>query len=169
MNLQTKGAQESDSSPEKCHPERKNLGRGIGMYRIMIGGCSAVLALAAWMAPATTTAHHSFAAEFDYDLTGTIEGEVIEVLFVNPHARFFVAVKDESGAEVIWDTQTSSINSLTRFGWDEDTIEVGQRVRMQGNLGRDGARKLWIREVVTESGRIIRPVAGGADIEGESK
>ena len=32
-------------------------------------------------------AHHSFAAEFSYDDTGTITGTVVEVLFVNPHAR----------------------------------------------------------------------------------
>ena len=60
-------------------------------------------------------AHHSFAAEFSYDEFGTIEGEVIEVLFVNPHARFFVAVINEAGEEEIWDTQTSSSVGLTRF------------------------------------------------------
>lgn len=107
-------------------------------------------------------AHHSFAAEFDYDATGSISGEVVEVLFVNPHARYFVAVTDDDGNEVIWDTQTMSTSALTRFGWTKDTIEVGQRVTMQGNLGRDNTRKLWIREVRTQSGRVIRPAAGGA-------
>lgn len=104
-------------------------------------------------------AHHSFAAEFSYELTGTIEGEVIEVLYVNPHARYFVAVKDTSGNEVIWDTQTRSTSALTRVGWTKDTIRVGDRLTFEGNLGRDNARKLWIREVRTESGQIIRPVA----------
>ena len=53
------------------------------------------------LAAPPTLAHHSFAAEFDYDATGTIEGEVVEVLFVNPHVRYFVAVIDAEGTETI--------------------------------------------------------------------
>jgi hypothetical protein len=106
-------------------------------------------------------AHHSFAAEFDYDATGTIEGEVIEVLFVNPHVRYFVAVLDANGNETIWDTQTSSVSAVTRYGWTKDTIRFGDRVKLTGNLGRDNTRKLWIREVVKEDGTVIRPQAGG--------
>jgi hypothetical protein len=107
-------------------------------------------------------AHHSFAAEFSYELTGTIEGEVIESLFVNPHARFFVAVKDGDGNEVVWDAQTRSTSALTRVGWTKDTIRVGDRVTLEGNLGRDNTRKLWIREVRT-AGKVIRPDAAPAD------
>jgi hypothetical protein len=110
-----------------------------------------------------SVAHHSFAAEFDYDATASITGEVIEVLFANPHARYFVAVVDDNGEEVIWDTQTMSVSALTRFGWTKDTIQVGDKVVMEGNLGRDNTRKLWIREVRLENGRVIKPIAGGAD------
>lgn len=108
-------------------------------------------------------AHHSFAAEFDYDLAGRIEGEVVEVLYVNPHARYFVAVLGEDGQEVIWDAQTRSISALTRVGWDRDLIKVGDRVELEGNLGRDNARKLWIREAKLGSGRVIRPAEGGSE------
>ena len=108
-------------------------------------------------------AHHSFAAEFDYDAMGSIEGEVIEALFVNPHVRYFVSVVDSDGKETIWDTQTSSVSALTRYGWTVDTIRVGDRIRLSGNLGRDNAHKLWIREVTTADGRQIRPVAGGIE------
>jgi hypothetical protein len=114
------------------------------------------------LSASATSAHHSFAAEFDYDATGTIEGEVIEVLFVNPHVRYFVAVVDAAGNETIWDTQTSSVNTLLRYGWTEGTIELGDKVKLTGNLGRDNTRKLWIREAVMEDGTIVRPVAGGA-------
>lgn len=102
-------------------------------------------------------AHHSFAAEFDYDLTGSITGEVIEVLFVNPHARYFIAVTDADGNEVIWDAQTRSTSALTRVGWTKDTIELGEIVTLEGNLGRDNTRKLWIREVVKQDGSVIYP------------
>ncbi|HEY7671171.1 MAG TPA: DUF6152 family protein [Gammaproteobacteria bacterium] len=112
---------------------------------------------------AAARAHHSFAAEFDYDVTGTIEGEVIEVLYVNPHVRYFVAVVDSAGNETIWDTQTSSVNTLLRYGWTKDTIELGDKVKLTGNLGRDNTRKLWIREAIMPDGTVVRPVAGGVE------
>jgi Family of unknown function (DUF6152) len=133
-----------------------NRGTSMGIRKI-----GALIGMAACASPAL--AHHSFAAEFDYDATGTIEGTVVEVLFVNPHARFFVAVEDSDGKEVIWDTQTRSLSALTRVGWDRETIQVGDKVRMEGNLGRDNTRKLWIREVVKENGTVIRPVADEVD------
>ena len=102
-------------------------------------------------------AHHSFAAEFSYDESGTITGAVVEVLFVNPHARYFVAIKDENGKEILWDAQTRSPNALTAAGWSKDTIRVGEQITIEGNLGRDKARKIWIREVRLPSGEVIRP------------
>ena len=102
-------------------------------------------------------AHHSFAAEFSYDLSGTITGEVVEVLFVNPHARYFVALEEENGDEILWDAQTRSPNALFAIGWNKDTIRVGERITIEGNLGRDNARKIWIREVRKASGETVRP------------
>lgn len=113
------------------------------------------LAFAAASFPAR--AHHSFAAEFSYDESGTITGAVVEVLFVNPHARYFIAIKDESGKEILWDAQTRSPNALAGVGWSKDTIRVGEQVTIEGNLGRDKARKIWIREIRLESGDVIRP------------
>jgi hypothetical protein len=72
-------------------------------------------------------------------------------------------VIDAAGNETIWDTQTSSVNTLLRYGWTEGTIELGDKVRLTGNLGRDNTRKLWIREAVMEDGTIVRPVAGGVE------
>lgn len=102
-------------------------------------------------------AHHSFAAEFDYDRMGDVEGEIIEVLFVNPHARYFVAVTNEDGSEVIWDAQSRSPSALTRIGWSKDTLKLGDKVTLHGNLGLGDSRKIWIREVRFESGEIVRP------------
>ena len=117
--------------------------------------CSALLAFAA-LCP-ETYAHHSFAAEFSYEESGTITGAVVEVLFVNPHARYFVAIKDEEGKETLWDAQTRSPNALAAAGWSKDTIRVGEQVTIEGNLGRDHTRKIWIREVRLPSGEVIRP------------
>ena len=102
-------------------------------------------------------AHHSFAAEFSYDESGTITGEVVEVLYVNPHARYFIAIKDAGGNEILWDAQTRSPNALSTLGWSKDTIRVGEQLTIEGNLGRNKARKIWIREIRKASGEVIRP------------
>lgn len=123
----------------------------------------ATLALGALICTRLLTAHHSFAAEFDYDLTGTIEGEVVEVLYVNPHARYFIEVTDDAGNRVLWDAQSRSPSALQRVGWVRDTIKAGESVVIEGNLGRDNARKIWIREVTLGSGQVIRPDDGGIE------
>jgi hypothetical protein len=102
-------------------------------------------------------AHHSFAAEFSYEEAGTITGEVVEVLFVNPHARYFIATQNASGQQQLWDAQTRSPNALFNIGWSKDTIRVGERVTIEGNLGRDRAPKIWIRELRRQNGEVIRP------------
>lgn len=121
--------------------------------------CRAALSLLAFatLALPRASAHHSFAAEFSYDVSGTITGEVVEVLFVNPHARYFVALQDDDGKEILWDAQTRSPNALFAIGWNKDTIRVGERITIHGNLGRDNARKIWIVEVRKASGETIRP------------
>ena len=118
---------------------------------------SVVAVAFAVLSAAPSHAHHSFAAEFSYEDSGTITGEVVEVLFVNPHARYFIAIKDASGKEKLWDAQTRSPNALLNTGWNKDTIRVGERVTIEGNLGRDNAPKIWIRELRKETGEVIRP------------
>lgn len=121
------------------------------------------VAVAACTSAVPTIAHHSFAAEFSYELTGTIEGEVIEALYVNPHARYFVSVVDADGNEQIWDAQTRSPSALARAGWSADLINVGDRVVIEGNLGNNDTRKIWIRRATLPDDRVVRPYSGQDD------
>ena len=43
-------------------------------------------------------AHHSFAAEYDANQPLTLKGTVTKIEWTNPHARFYISVKDEKGA-----------------------------------------------------------------------
>ena len=106
---------------------------------------------------ASVAAHHSFAAEFSYELFGTREGKVVEVHYVNPHTRVFIAVTNENGEKEIWDAQTHAVSMLLRAGWRRDTLKVGERVMLQGNLGLENSRKLWIRTITLENGTVITP------------
>ena len=110
---------------------------------------------------ASAAAHHSFAAEFSYEFFGSREGEVVEVHFVNPHAHIFFAVKNGNGKEEIWDAQSSAPQNLLRRGWSQDSIKVGDRITIEGNLGLENSRKLWIITMTLENGAVI--YASGGD------
>ena len=110
---------------------------------------------------ASAAAHHSFAAEFSYEFFGSREGEVVEVHFVNPHAHIFFADKNDNGEEEIWDAQSSAPQNLLRRGWSQDSIKVGDRITIEGNLGLENSRKLWINTMTLENGTVI--YASGGD------
>ena len=64
--------------------------------RAKFGFVIASLGLLAAAAP--VFAHHSFAAEYDNAKPITLTGTVTKVEWMNPHARFYINVKDERAA-----------------------------------------------------------------------
>jgi len=58
-------------------------------------------------------AHHSFPAEFDVDLMGT----VTKVDWVNPHSWIYIDVKSDDGTVANWSLETGPPNVLYRGGW----------------------------------------------------
>jgi len=72
-------------------------------------------------------AHHSFAAEYDAKRPVTLHGVVTKVEWFNPHARFIIDVKDESGKVTTWNLELAS---PTRFGgWAGPEISSRWAVR----------------------------------------
>ena len=104
---------------------------------------------------------HDRTAEFSDELFGAREGEVVEVLFVNHHAHIFFVVKNEAGEEELWDVQSSTPQNLLRRGWGPDTIKIGDRIIVEGNLGLENSNKLWAVTITQESGEVI--YASGGD------
>ena len=47
-------------------------------------------------------AHHSFAAEFDINQPIQLRGEVIRMVFTNPHSYIYLKVKTDDGQEQEW-------------------------------------------------------------------
>src|SRR5581483_6711521 len=80
---------------------------------------------AALVAPAAMFAHHSFAAEYDVKKPVTLKGTVTKVEWTNPHARFYIDVKDESGNVTNWNLELASPNVLVRNGWSRHTLKEG--------------------------------------------
>ena len=75
---------------------------------------AAAVALLAPLVP--VLAHHSFAAEYDAAKPITLKGVVTKVEWTNPHARFYVDVKDDAGKVINWNLELASPNVLKRPG-----------------------------------------------------
>src|SRR5215470_7815873 len=103
---------------------------------------SACLAIAP-QAPAI--AHHSFAAEFDENATAELKGQIAQVWWNNPHVRYRLTTKTKNGGTEDWELQASSITALTALGWSASTLKAGDVVTVSGQLGREGAKKLYVR------------------------
>ena len=85
-------------------------------------------------------AHHSFVAEYDGSKAITLTGAVTKLEWTNPHARFYIDVKDTAGAVVHWELELGSPNTLIRYAWKRDTLKVGDTVTVEGYLARDGSK-----------------------------
>lgn len=111
-----------------------------------------------WVAPAS--AHHAFAADYEPGNEGQIEGVITEVIYKNPHARYYLEVTGEDGAQELWDLQTMNLMMLGRVGWTRDTLQVGDKIKVEGILGRNNARRMSISVVTVDDGRVISPQRG---------
>ena len=110
------------------------------------------------------SAHHSFAAEYDASKPITLKGVVSKIEWTNPHARFYIDVKDETGT-FTWNLELASPNVLSRNGWTRKTLNIGDEITVQGAMAKDGSKMANARIVTLANGK--RVFAGSsADAEG---
>jgi hypothetical protein len=119
-------------------------GRKAVMAAVLMG----CMGSAAW-------AHHSFVAEFDPAKPSSIAGNVTKIDWTNPHARFYVDVKDASGTTVNWEVELGSPNTLIRYGWARNTLAAGTAVSVEGFLARDGHKYINAKTVKLADGRTV--------------
>jgi hypothetical protein len=105
--------------------------------------------------PASLLAHHSFAAEYDPNKTLQIMGTVTKVEWMNPHARFYVDVRDNQGSVTNWNFELGSITMLQRLGWRRNSLQVGDQVTVQGYPAKDGSKRANARNLVLADGRRV--------------
>lgn len=96
------------------------------------------IACVAWLASGLPAlAHHSGAAEFDSNKKIDLNGVITKVEWTNPHARFYIDVKDASGNVVNWNLELASPNVLIRNGWKRNSLKPGDTVNVTGIRAKD--------------------------------
>src|SRR5215831_13167664 len=100
----------------------------------------------------TLLAHHSFAAQYDRNKPTTLTGPVTKVDWINPHARFFIDVKDANGKPVNWEVELAAPAMLIRRGWSRNSLKVGDPVTVAGSLAKDGSNLVNASTVTLSDG-----------------
>jgi Family of unknown function (DUF6152) len=111
------------------------------------------LALLAAAQPAL--AHHSFAAEYDAAKPVKLRGVVTRVEWTNPHARFYVDVKETNGTTSTWNLELASPNVLVRQGWTRKSLKIGDEVTVEGSMAKDGSKMANARVVTLANGKRV--------------
>ena len=118
-----------------------------------------VLVLAAALGAMVTIpamAHHSFGAEYDSKKPVKFENVVVtKVEWTNPHARFYVAVKDQKGSVTTWNFELASPNVLKRMGWTRNSLKEGDHITVEGSAAKDGTNLANAASVILSDGRRV--------------
>jgi hypothetical protein len=111
-------------------------------------------ALVLGLLPVKAPAHHAFAAEFEAHKPVTVTGTVSKVMWLNPHTRFYVDVKDPHGV-IKWEFVLGSPNLLIRQGWTKDFLKNGEVITITGFQARDGSHLAAARTIRMPNGQVV--------------
>jgi hypothetical protein len=89
------------------------------------------------MAAVPAFAHHSFAATYFEDKTITVEGNLVQFMFRNPHSFVHIEAPDDAGKMETWAVEWGGGGQLSREGVSRDTLKPGDHVIITGNPGRN--------------------------------
>jgi|SRR5579863_1460581 len=98
--------------------------------------------------PLPASAQNGFSATYDSARQVKLSGTVTRVDWVNPHAFFFINVRDTSGTIKNWAVEIGNPLDLENEGWKRNSIHIGDVVNVEGDLARGQARQTFAKSVV---------------------
>ena len=103
----------------------------------MTARISAAAALALALAAPNAVAHHAFSAEFDANLPIRVQGKIVQVDWINPHAWVHVEDVKEDGTKQVWQLEAGTPNTLLRRGLTRKLLQPGTEVVVRGYQSKD--------------------------------
>jgi outer membrane usher protein FimD/PapC len=92
-----------------------------------------------------------------------LTGPVTKIDWINPHARFFMDVKDESGKVSNYEVELAAPAMLLRRGWTRNALKVGESVTVSGSAAKDGSNLVNATTVTLSNGNRVFAGSSGGD------
>ena len=83
----------------------------------------AVAGISFMVAAVPVVTHHAFSAEFDANRPVHLEGTVVKMEWINPHAWVHVEVTEDDGGKVVWMVEGGTPNTLFRRGFSKEFLD----------------------------------------------
>ena len=115
-----------------------------------LAACAAITALL--LSAGTASAHHAFSRDFDQGKPVDLSGTVTKVQWTSPHVMTYVDVKDNNGKVTNWKVEMGSPAQLTKAGWTQDKLKVGEMISFQGWQAKNGTNFANAEEVTMGNG-----------------
>ena len=100
----------------------------------------------------SAAAHHSY-TEFDSAQTIEVEGQLLNVVWQNPHAHIEVQAAGPDGSLVTWEVETSGLNYLRRLQMPLEIFEVGNRVKVAGWPSKRSGVRMYGTNILSDDGQ----------------
>lgn len=96
--------------------------------------------------------HHSVQQQYDTDKIVTIQGVVMKIVWVNPHARLWV---NTDRAVSSWEMELPPPNALKIRGVNMDFVREGDQVTVTFWRAKDGSRLGHALTLTAPDGRVM--------------
>ena len=106
-------------------------------------------------------AHHAFAAEFDINQPIKLQGKVLKMEWINPHAWIHVDVAGPDGKVVSWMIEGGSPNILLRRGFTKESLLPGTEITVEGYRAKNGENRANGSNITFKDGK--RLFLGGSN------
>lgn len=124
--------------------------------RYTLGRLVMLCGLLVWASSAA--AHHALQAQFDTLKPLQLTGTLARIEWVNPHAYFWLDIKDETGKAKQWGCETVGPNALRQAGFlrGPASFRTGETYTFEGFAAKDGSERIFTTAVHFPDGRKIQ-------------
>ena len=116
----------------------------------------------------TALAHHGVTTKFDPAKSEKLSGVVGRVDWSFPHVHIYLNVTN-GNTTLPWYIELESPQLLELSGWAENTVQIGQKLTVQGFRARDNSRQVWGESVTDSAGKAVMPLKYHSLVESLTK